>query len=95
MMPATDPTFERIASKAMKLTGREKAMLERSAGAATQKAMDLLVRYAEALGADQFVETNSFKVTKHVPFLKRIGLRSTTVCSLLASSTCFSLPISG
>ncbi len=41
----------------MKLTDSEKAMLDGSHGKAHQKAMELLVRYGEALGAEQFVDT--------------------------------------
>jgi predicted aconitase len=41
------------------LTEAERAMLEGEQGAAVAKAMDLLVRYAEALGAERFVETNN------------------------------------
>lgn len=41
------------------LTSEERAMLDGEQGAATQKAMELLVRYADALGADRFVETNN------------------------------------
>ena len=41
----------------MLLTDAEKAMLDGADGAAKQKAMDLLVRYGEALGADRFVDT--------------------------------------
>ena len=43
----------------MKLTDDEKAMLDGKEGAAKQKAMELLVRYGEALGAENFVETNN------------------------------------
>ena len=43
----------------MKLTDSEKAMLDGDAGAARQKAMALLVRYAEALGAERLVETTN------------------------------------
>jgi predicted aconitase len=43
----------------MHLTDDEKAMLDGAGGPARQKAMDLLVRYAEALGADRFVNTNN------------------------------------
>ena len=42
----------------MKLTDDEKAMLDGREGKAQQKAMELLVRYAEALGAERFVDTN-------------------------------------
>jgi predicted aconitase len=41
------------------LTDDEKAMLDGQHGKARQKAMDLLVRYAEALGAERFVDTQN------------------------------------
>lgn len=41
------------------LSNAERAMLDGAQGPAVQKAMDLLVRYAEALGAEDFVETNN------------------------------------
>jgi predicted aconitase len=43
----------------MRLTDHERAMLDGHDGAARQKAMDLLVRYAEALGAERFVDTKN------------------------------------
>jgi predicted aconitase len=43
----------------MRLTAEEQAMLDGAQGPAKQKAMDLLVRYGEALGAERFVETNN------------------------------------
>lgn len=43
----------------MKLTDDEKAMLDGRQGKACQKAMELLVRYAEALGAERFVDTTN------------------------------------
>jgi predicted aconitase len=43
----------------MRLTDDEKAMLDGRAGKARQKAMELLVRYAEALGVDRFVDTTN------------------------------------
>src|SRR2546430_15928279 len=43
----------------MHLTDSEKAFLDGSNGKAQQKAMELLVRYAEALGAERFVDTNN------------------------------------
>ncbi len=43
----------------MKLTEDEKAMLDGAEGAGRQKAMELLVRYGEALGAERFVDTNN------------------------------------
>lgn len=41
------------------LTNEERGMLDGAKGAAVQKAMELLVRYADALGAEDFVETNN------------------------------------
>jgi predicted aconitase len=46
-------------NRSMQLTDGEKAMLDGSAGLAKQRAMELLVRYAEALGAERFVDTNN------------------------------------
>src|SRR6516164_4307241 len=43
----------------VQLTPIEQAMLDGDQGAAVQKAMELLVRYAEALGAERFVETDN------------------------------------
>jgi predicted aconitase len=43
----------------MKLTDSERATLDGRDGKAKQKAMELLVRYAEALGAERFVDTNN------------------------------------
>jgi predicted aconitase len=43
----------------VKLTHEEQAMLGGERGAAVQKAMELLVRYADALGAERFVETDN------------------------------------
>jgi predicted aconitase len=43
----------------MKLTHEERALLDGKEGLARQKAMDLLVRYGEALGADKLVDTNN------------------------------------
>jgi predicted aconitase len=43
----------------MHLTDDEKAMLDGAGGKARQKAMELLVRYADALGADRFVDTTN------------------------------------
>jgi predicted aconitase len=41
------------------LTDAERAMLDGAQGPAVGKAMDLLIRYADALGAERFVETNN------------------------------------
>ena len=43
----------------MNLTFEERAVLDGAAGKAKQKAMDLLVRYGEALGAERLVATNN------------------------------------
>ena len=43
----------------MILADDEKAMLDGAGGIAKQKAMELLVRYAEALGAERFVDTTN------------------------------------
>jgi hypothetical protein len=43
----------------MKLTDSEKAMLDGRAGPARRKAMELLVRYGEALNVERFVETTN------------------------------------
>ncbi|MBV9983305.1 aconitase X catalytic domain-containing protein [Bradyrhizobium sp.] len=43
----------------MKLTDQEKSMLQGEQGRAKARAMDLLVRYGEALGAERLVETNN------------------------------------
>ena len=43
----------------MRLTHSEQAMLDGRQGKAKQKAMDLLVRYGEALGAERFVDTTN------------------------------------
>ncbi len=43
----------------MFLADDEKAMLDGAGGVAKQKAMELLLRYAKALGAERFVDTNN------------------------------------
>ncbi len=43
----------------MQLTDDERALLDGRGGKAKQKAMELLVRYAEALGAERFVATTN------------------------------------
>lgn len=50
----------------MKLTDAEKAMLDGREGKGKQKAMDLLVRYGEALGAERLVETHNVAGTVQV-----------------------------
>ncbi len=43
----------------VRLTDEERSMLDGSRGAATRLAMQLLVRYGEALGAERLIETNN------------------------------------
>jgi predicted aconitase len=43
----------------MRLTSEERAMADGRDGAAVARAMDLLVRYGEALGAERLVETRN------------------------------------
>lgn len=43
----------------LQLTPDEEAMASGAHGKAAEKAMDLLIRYANALGAERFVETNN------------------------------------
>lgn len=61
----------------MKLTAGEQAMLDGKEGKAKQKAMDLLLRYGEALGAERFVDTNNVcgTVGASTPFLRDYGSR--------------------
>jgi TRAP-type C4-dicarboxylate transport system permease large subunit len=46
----------------MRLVRDEQDMLEGKEGLAKQKAMELLVKYAEGLGADRFVDTNNVTI---------------------------------
>ena len=46
----------------MRLARDEQDMLEGKEGQAKQKAMELLVKYGEGLGADRFVDTNNATV---------------------------------
>jgi len=56
----------------MQLTDEEKAMLDGQQGPAIQKAMDLLVRYGNALNAERLVETNNIvaSVSATTPFMR-------------------------
>ena len=56
----------------MKLADDEKAVLDGKEGPARQRAMDLLVRYGEALGAERLVDTNNVCATvgATTPFLR-------------------------
>lgn len=59
----------------MKLTDHEQAMYDGQHGAARQKAMDLLVRYGNALGAERLVETNNVAGTigATTPFMRKFA----------------------
>src|SRR6185503_16868544 len=55
----------------MKLTAAEKAMLDGGEGRAKARAMELLVRYGEALGAERLVQTRNVAGTWAAsPFMK-------------------------
>lgn len=60
----------------MRLSDEEKAMRDGREGAAVAKAMDLLVRYGEALGAEALVETRNVTgtVTATTPFMRDFAL---------------------
>src|SRR5690606_6381489 len=60
----------------MRLTDDEQAMLDGRDGPAAQRAMDLLLRYGNALGAERLVETNNVTgtVTATTPFMRDFGL---------------------
>ncbi|MCG2594354.1 aconitase X catalytic domain-containing protein [Ramlibacter sp. XY19] len=61
----------------MRLTDAEKAMRDGAEGAAVAKAMDLLIRYGEALGAEALVETRNVcgTVTATTPFLRDFAIQ--------------------
>jgi predicted aconitase len=59
----------------LKLADDEKAMLDGKEGPAIQKAMELLVRYGKALGAERLVDTNNVccAVGASRPFLRKFA----------------------
>lgn len=61
----------------MHLTDEERAMLDGRDGPAVQAAMDLLVRYGEALGAERLVETNNVvaSISATTPFMREYARR--------------------
>ncbi|MDB6000297.1 MAG: hypothetical protein JWP52_1996, partial [Rhizobacter sp.] len=61
----------------MKLNDDEQAMYEGRDGPAVQRAMDLLVRYGEALGAERLVDTNNVcgTVSATTPFMRQFAQR--------------------
>ena len=60
----------------MKLKSDEQSMLDGAEGLAKQKAMELLVKYAEGLGAESFVDTDNVLlncgVLQDIDFVKKI-----------------------
>ena len=60
----------------MRLTDAEKAMRDGEGGEAVAAAMDLLIRYGEALGAESLVETHNVTgtVTATTPFMRDFAL---------------------
>lgn len=60
----------------MRLTDEEKAMRDGGQGPAIARAMDLLIRYGEALGAERLVETRNVcgTVTATTPFMRDFAL---------------------
>jgi predicted aconitase len=61
----------------MKLSDVEKAMRDGHDGAAVARAMDLLIRYGEALGAESLVETRNVcgTVTASTPFMRDFAMK--------------------
>ena len=70
----------------MRLTDAEKAMLDGAAGPAKQRAMDLLVRYGEALGAERLIAVTNVAGTWNVtsPLLRPVAELMTINFSLVA-----------
>lgn len=65
----------------MKLTDDEKAMLDGKEGPARQKAMELLVRYGDALGAERFVDTNNvcLAIGASGPYIRDFAIRAGSI----------------
>ena len=61
----------------MKLNDAEKAMADGRDGPAVQRAMDLLMRYGQALGAERLVDTNNVcgTVSATTPFMRDFALQ--------------------
>jgi predicted aconitase len=71
----------------MRLTDEEKAMRDGRDGEAVARAMDLLLRYGQALGADSLVETRNVcgTVTATTPFMRDFALAKSLESSNLDS----------
>ena len=66
----------------MRLAPGEQAMLNGKEGRARQKAMELLVQYGDALGAEQFVDTNNVHLLIGFHFYPDILLRKLDVADI-------------
>ncbi|WP_343676894.1 aconitase X catalytic domain-containing protein [Paraburkholderia heleia] len=78
----------------MRLNDDERAMLDGRDGEAVHAAMDLLVRYGEALGAERLVDTNNVSGTvgATMPFLRDYALKESGMDSVFSE---FSLDTPG
>lgn len=70
----------------MRLNDDERAMLDGRDGEAVHAAMDLLVRYGEALGAERLVDTNNVSGTvgATMPFLRDYALKESGMDSVFS-----------
>ena len=61
----------------MRLTPDEQAMLDGRDGAAVQRAMDLLMRYGDALGAERLIDTRNVcgTISATTPFMRQFAAR--------------------
>ena len=70
----------------MRLTDYEKKMLEGAEGPARAKALELLVKYGEAVGAERFVETNNVcaAINAGLQFIGKTGSEFKTIDDLFS-----------
>ena len=70
----------------MILTSDEQTMLEGREGVAKQKAMELLVKYGEALGAERMVNTNNIfgGVVAPIPFVRKFAAKVKDIDSIFS-----------
>jgi len=70
----------------MILTSDEQAMLKGREGVAKQKAMELLVKYGEALGAERMVNTNNVfgGVVAPIPFVRKFAAKVKDIDSVFS-----------
>lgn len=75
----------------MQLTDQEKAMLDGREGKAVQAAMELLYRYAKALGAERFVDVSNVLggyMVANVPLFKKYGDFDALISTYCLDSDC-------